>query len=210
MAHKFFGEIPQADVTDLTGDLNTIEQNISYKEDTIYMGTGEMLVGTSIPQLGKETLPAGTDGQLLTADTSVTTGMSWKSPDDHTHALVRSFANYNPVGQVTSTSYVTLTGGPEVTVSMAATGPALIIIASSLYQVGAANKVLASYAVSGATTISASDTVAVMHNGSGAAEQYSMTSVVTLNAGSNTIGMRFRVFGATGEFANRSIFVMAL
>jgi hypothetical protein len=73
------------------------------------------------------------------------------------------------------------------------------------------------FAVSGATTLAASDAqslVAGILGGGGAPRpdmQGSATYLVTgLTAGSNTFTAKYRVDGSTGTFANRNIIVIPL
>ena len=71
-----------------------------------------------------------------------------------------------------------------------------------------------SFAVSGATTIAASDDVALELRQIGASDelQYraSAASLVTLTAGSNTFTTQYRVTADTGFFSKRNIIVINL
>jgi hypothetical protein len=66
------------------------------------------------------------------------------------------------------------------------------------------------FAVSGASTVAASDAQAFSNEGD-KATQASATYVVTgLTGGSNTFTAKYRVSGNTGTFVNRSITVIPL
>lgn len=112
----------------------------------------------------------------------------------------------------TSTSYGDLaTVGPAVTVT---TGANAIVMTSSVVQNNTASEnTYFSYAVSGATTISADvDGEAWLY--SSAAGQGARIGMVNMNTtltpGSNTFTMKYRVTGGTGTFLNRRIIVIAL
>ncbi|WP_218153235.1 hypothetical protein [Streptomyces sp. CC53] len=121
----------------------------------------------------------------------------------------------------TSTSYTDLsTAGPAVTVT---TGTkAIVWISCAMNQTVTDALMAASFAVSGATAVSASDDWAVMT--SGVTRNPNMTGnprdnhnrrgvarmVTGLNAGSNTFTMKYRVGSGTGHFHNREIDVLPL
>lgn len=111
----------------------------------------------------------------------------------------------------TSTSYVDLT--TTVSVSLVTSTQALVFIAASQSNNGANNATYLSYAVSSATTIAASDTWAVLHDGAPANDQTRYSSVhhvTNLTAGTNVFTMKHRVAAGTGAWANREICVMGL
>jgi hypothetical protein len=113
----------------------------------------------------------------------------------------------------TSTSYTDLaTAGPAVTVT---TGTkALVIITASLFNSAAVSGTYMSYAVSGATTLAASDTRCLLTRGvttgQYASEIRASTSVFLtgLTAGSNVFTTKYRVTGNTGYWTDRDINVM--
>lgn len=111
----------------------------------------------------------------------------------------------------TSTSYVDLTtAGPSVTLT---TGTSAIVFISAVQRNdgGAGNYV--SVAVSGATTLAASDGNALYTNQDGAQQRIGgavMKKLTGLTAGSNTFTLKYRVTANTGYFYNRSIAVIAL
>jgi hypothetical protein len=113
----------------------------------------------------------------------------------------------------TATSYGDLpagTLGPSVTVT---SGTAVLVGVSAKIQnsLNTASS-FASYAVSGATTVAASDTWGVSIQAPTAASTTVNASRVTLHtgltAGSNTFAMKYRVSGGTGSFDMRHIFAI--
>jgi hypothetical protein len=129
-----------------------------------------------------------------------------------------------PVNNVVATSQTTIStsftdlasAGPSVAANISATGKALVTV-TTLMSNGVANDGCSmGFAVSGATTVAASDAQSVRldnNNGNGASEnqkvQISATYLVTgLTAGSNTFTSKYRaVTGGTCTFVNRNIIV---
>lgn len=107
-----------------------------------------------------------------------------------------------------STSYVNLgTLGPSVTVT---TGTLALVFGHCLGAVsGSSNAWFASWSISGATSVSSSDTWAVMDKDAINAAR-AMVFLHTLTAGSNTFKMTYRVDGGTGTFRYRRITVLPL
>jgi hypothetical protein len=112
----------------------------------------------------------------------------------------------------TSTTFTNLTTvGPVVTVTTGTNAVAIISSQVSGSVTGAF--VAAGVAVSGATTIAATDADAIMWQPSGSSGL--RVSVVahfagTLTAGSNTFTMQYRASAGTGTFTNRRCTVFAL
>lgn len=110
----------------------------------------------------------------------------------------------------TSTSYTNLaTTGPVVTVS---TGTrALVMFASAIDNTvsnGASN---ASVAVSGASSIAASDNWRLVRDGAASTNVWRIAMIHmfdTLTAGSNTFTMQYKVGSGTGTFSNRELIVL--
>jgi hypothetical protein len=114
-----------------------------------------------------------------------------------------------------STTYTDLaTAGPAVTVTIPASGKALVIVTSSETNGGSSGGAFMGFAVSGATTVASSDTQAFSFvNGGNQAQtvQGSGTFYLSgLTAGSNTFTAKFRATVGTATFANRSITVIPL
>lgn len=114
----------------------------------------------------------------------------------------------------TSTTYTDLTtSGPSVTVTTGTT--VLVVISSTMRCTSAgAGGMYASVAVSGATTIAAVDTRALLFEPASAGEYWKasfIAFIATLTAGSNTFTLKYRtVSGITAEFSNREITVIPL
>lgn len=112
----------------------------------------------------------------------------------------------------TSTSYVDLsTVGPSVTVSCGST--VLISIYSSLQCVTASALPHMSYAISGSTTVSATDATAVSFQNAtaGQSARIGMTFLRTgMTPGSNTFTAKYKTSSGTGSFADRRITVVPL
>lgn len=147
----------------------------------------------------------GTDGSLLVADSGQASGLRYALPQG---------ANLAALGEsTTSVAYVDLaTPGPAVTVTVGASGKALVIV--SVVNIGVvAEAGYASYAVSGATTVAAADTGASYAQVvSGANIGGSRATVATgLTAGLNTFTMKYRSSGgAVVYFTHRTIMVIPL
>jgi hypothetical protein len=112
----------------------------------------------------------------------------------------------------TSTSFTDLsTVGPSVTLS---TGTkALVIVSSQFANNGAGAFTYTDFAISGATTRSAtSDTALTFEQVSDTNRDLgaSRANLVTVTAGSNTFTAKYRVTASTGTFLNRSIIVIDL
>lgn len=109
-----------------------------------------------------------------------------------------------------STSFVDLaTTSDSVTVTIGSNGVAIVIITSELTNSGA-NSTRVSFAVSGATTLAASDSRAIINQGAND-NSFSWSYVATgLTPGSTTFKMKYRVSGGTGTFLNRYISVVPL
>lgn len=117
----------------------------------------------------------------------------------------------NSIETTTSTSYTDLaTPGPSVT---ATTGTRALVFINSRMSVNAAGgQAFAAIDVSGATTLGGNDANATRHESSAAddIERQSSTTLLTVNPGSNTFKMVYRVTGNTGTFADRHIVVIPL
>lgn len=113
-----------------------------------------------------------------------------------------------------STSYVDLaTVGPAVTKTIGTSGKALVIVTCFVFNGTAGALNFMGYAVSGATTLAASDDRAlILHsqvvNGQG---RHSAVHLQTgLTPGSNTFTAKYKVNAGTGTYSNRSLIVVAL
>jgi hypothetical protein len=99
-------------------------------------------------------------------------------------------------------------------VTISASGKALVIVTSSETNSGSSGGAFMGFAVSGSTTVAASDAQAFSFvNGGNQAQviQGSGTFYVSgLTAGSNTFTAKYRATVGTATFANRSITVIPL
>ena len=112
-----------------------------------------------------------------------------------------------------STTYTGLTGGPA---PVATTGTsAIVMLWARMFNNTAGGRSVAGFAVSGATTLAATDLRAIAATSNAANEEYWMSGAFLLNAstaaltaGSNTFTMQLRVTTGTGTFAPRSLVVL--
>lgn len=156
----------------------------------------------------KARIAKGTAGQIFTMNAGAT------APEWQTAAAAipaNATATVATQQSTTSTTYTNLaTSGPAVTVT---TGTKALVIITSQVQNDAGNaQAYMSFAVSGATTIAASDTTRLSIETTSAKMTASAAYVVTLTAGSNTFTSQYRVGNTAGTvyFQNRNIFVMNL
>jgi hypothetical protein len=166
---------------------------------------GDLIVATGNDSPNR--LAVGANDTVLTADSTEATGMKWAAAASSSAASASATVATEQI--TSSTSYTDLTtAGPAVTIT---TGTkALVIVTSAMEKGTDKTEGYASYAVSGATTIAASDTVAV----GASSEKYFRLSAVsrltTLTAGSNTFTMKYRSASGNGYFKNREIIVIDL
>lgn len=173
------------------------------------------------------TFPTLTDGQILTgahlqlvrdnfAETAAakasTAGSIFAATGANALAERTPDVGFTSTSQTTtSTSYTDLaTVGPAVTVT---TGPkALILIHCRLSNSTAGQNSWASWATTGASSLSASDNYAISYDSPvTSSTAYVGIAVLdpNLTPGSNTFTMKFRVSGGTGTFGTRRISVLA-
>jgi hypothetical protein len=153
-------------------------------------------------------LAVGANGTYLVADSTAATGLKWAAAG--TAASGTSTVNTSQTS--TSTSYTDLaTAGPAVTLT---TGTKVLVIVNSQFlnqTVG--NEVFASCAVSGASTVAASDDWNLGKQeatGSYPIRAGRAHIFTGLTAGSNTFTMKYRVGGGTGQWEKRELVVMDL
>lgn len=110
----------------------------------------------------------------------------------------------------TSTSYADLaTTTDTVTVTIGNNGIALVSIYGTFTNSGA-NYTNIGFAISGATTVAATDTFAISQNTTAFLSMSSVFLVTGLAAGSTTFKMKYSVVAGTGTFKNRRIAVVPL
>ena len=152
-------------------------------------------------------LGIGTTGQVLTVSGGVP---AWSTISAAPTTAVATVATSEAT---TSETYTNLTtSGPAVTVT---TGTKVLVIVTSRLQGDASGtQQYVDFAISGATTRSASDTTALFHRrGTGDNHlRMSAATSLTVTAGSNTFTAKYRTStgGGTATFENRQIFVMDL
>lgn len=158
--------------------------------------------------LSAPTVPAAT-GDTTSLPTGVTTvynGSAWV-------CVTPVSARTDASGTTTSTSFTaTLSGSPGTNPSVTlATGTTVLIsLACEIFNSNAGSGSIASVAVSGATTLAATDANGPS-NAITTAVGTSRTYVLSgLTAGTNTFTMQYRVGGNTGTFRYRAITVQAI
>ncbi len=109
-----------------------------------------------------------------------------------------------------STAYTDLTTvGPTVSITLVESRTVLVFMKSQMIQVTTTDDVFMSFVASGATTLAASDSRAVRHNGSGTSEAYSAFARVVCNAGTTTFTAKYRTEAAgNARFTNRELAVV--
>ena len=134
------------------------------------------------------------------------TGAAWIS-------LIPKAAEVDTQETVTSTSYVdAATVGPAVTMR---TGTSVLVTVGGWLVSNAGASAFMSFAVSGATTLAASDDNALMYTNESATTNYGnrftrQVLVTGLTAGVNTFTTKYRVSAGTGFFGVRTISVQPL
>lgn len=113
-----------------------------------------------------------------------------------------------------STTYVDLaTVGPTVTVTIGSTGKALVSLYNAQNNNTASQAVFMGFAVSGATTIAASDAQSLAFTspvGGGGNRSTAQVLVTGLNPGSTTFTAKYRVTANTGQWQDRQMIVTPL
>jgi hypothetical protein len=151
-------------------------------------------------------LGVGANNTVLTADSTAATGIKWATAST---SPTSGQSRVDTSQTTTSTSYVGLATAQTVTIT---TGTKVLIVVSAA--TSAADTSFASYAISGATTLAASDTWALRNapdSGTYSATlSYSYVSYQTVTAGSNTFTMQFKSAGGIVAFSNRQMTVIDL
>lgn len=165
---------------------------------------GDLITATAADTAAR--LAVGTNGQILTADSSAATGLKWATPA----GSITSNSNFVATSQsTTSSSYTDLTTSQAVTIT---TGTkALVLVHARMTNNTTNSSARMSFAVSGATTMAADDDKAIFMTPYTAGEpmQYGGHIYVTgLTAGSNIFTAKFRVGSGTGTFSARYITVI--
>lgn len=181
-------------------------------QNAIVDAKGDLITATAADTPAR--LGVGTNGQILTADSTTATGLKWAAASGG--SFTTAVQNIASQQATTSTAYTDLsTVGPQVTIT---TGTkALVSIVSQIAKTGSATpNAVVSFAISGATTLAAANNPYAiqfaMSDAVGGEFQAGGTWVVTgLTAGSNTFTMKYRdQSGGTSYFANRTLSVIDL
>ena len=200
-------------VKDGAAAIRTLGSSVDTSVKSLNPGTtsGDLDYYTSAT--AKARIGIGTNGQVLSVSGGVP---AWAAAPSSIPATAT--ATVATAQTTTSTSYTNLTtSGPAVTIT---TGTkALVIVSANFAPDSQDAKAYMDFDVSGATTRSASDTTSLMTYGEGQAytgQKYaipiraSVANLITLTAGSNTFTAKYRVTGNTGQWSDRTIFVMNL
>ena len=91
-----------------------------------------------------------------------------------------------------------------------ASGRVLVTVSSGMSNSTGGGSDFMSFAVSGATTVVASDAQALILGGNNLQAASASFVVTGLTAGSNTFTAQYKVSGGTGTFVNRSIWAIPL
>ena len=182
-------------------------------QPTILDAKGDLIVATAADTPAR--LAVGSANQVLTVDSSTATGMKWAAPA--AASFNTGYAYTSSTQNTTSTSYTDLSTVTSVTVT---TGTkALVSIKSRLGNEtqGAGVWGHVSFAVSGATTLAASDERSISTystlNSQWINEMGATFVVEGLTAGSNTFTLKFNAQGGyttPATFYARSISVVDL
>lgn len=151
-------------------------------------------------------LAIGTTGQVLTVSGGVP---SWATPSSPSVSFTTAYAYTSGTESTSASTYTDLTTVTSVTLT---TGTKALVIVAAMAESYSAFGSYVSFAISGSTTVSASDEWAFWNYSSSGDDKSRacMTRLVTgLTAGSNTFTMKFRTTAGGGrDFSHRSITVI--
>jgi hypothetical protein len=160
-----------------------------------------------IVYLTAPTIPAATGGstQIPTGIRTIYNGTNW--------VCITPIGAYSePVGTTTSTSYTTTLGGSpgtNATVTLVTGTTARVSVRADHYLSGTGGSFV-SVAVSGASTVAASDAFGIYQVGHTVNQEHAVGTtfmISGLTAGTNTFSLSYRVTTATGSFYARGLIV---
>lgn len=149
------------------------------------------------------------DNLNQTAPAIATSVSSW-FPHSGVNTLAERFPTQNNAtgaSTTTSTTYGNLADGITTSVTVNTGTMAAVLLYTNLNNSAGGNRTWCAFDISGATTRAADDTRSVDHSQAGGM-RWGATFIETLNAGSNTFTMRYRVTAGTGTFSARRIGVI--
>lgn len=188
-----------AEVSDYNTPITTIVDEINGALDNSNISASAAIAGSKLASGGVDT-------------TQLANGAV--EPDKlATGAATASVATSETTGSTTYTALTT--AGPAVTVTTGVNGIALVYIKARMANTTDTAINYMSFAISGATTVAASDTFATQrrvsdNNAAGLETSGALFLVTGLTAGSNTFTASYRVNAGTGTFDTRSILVVPL
>lgn len=176
-------------------------------------GVATNLTGTaSALTAGNVTTNANLTGDVTSTGNATTIGNAKVGPSKLATGAAAVFVTTSET--TTSTTYADLTTTTDtVTVTIGANGVALVAIYAWFSNSTTVSSVYVSFAISGATTQAAADSMALFMTDPGANVNFGMGStflVTGLTAGSTTFKMKYRVNANTGTFQFRRISVVPL
>lgn len=177
-------------------------------QNAIVDAKGDLIAATAADTPAR--LAVGTNGQILTADSTAATGLKWATAASTSPASAQSLVTTEQSS--TSTSYAALPTAQSVTIT---TGTKVLVLLSCTFKCdnASANRSYMGFAVSGATTVAVSDDNALMAASSTTNTNYaniSLARYLTVTAGSNTFTLQFKQPNYTGYFSFRQITVIDL
>jgi hypothetical protein len=108
----------------------------------------------------------------------------------------------------TSTTYTNLADGLSTAVSVSVGNRALVSIYANFSNSVSGNRSYVGFAVSGASTVAATDFFGIDHSFNGGMRWGATYLVTSLTGGSNTFTLQYRVSAGTGTFSVRRIAVI--
>jgi hypothetical protein len=197
-ADKVFHVVAKADLDSFAqGNL------ANYQALSVVDAKGDLIVGTADNTTGR--LAVGANGSMPVADSGAASGIRWQTPAEAFVAAQETSTSNAPADLTTA--------GPSVASTIGASGMALVVVSCWLHNGTAGNDTYMGFAVSGASTVAAISTRALVYTPSTAAYVLgtSYISLITgLTAGSNTFTAKYWTGAGTGTWRNRRITVIPL